>query len=134
MDDALRGTVDESGNLRYRPEGSEYPGAERSFILSLGRALLSANEESGDGVCTLILEEDDLWLLRELAVSSKMIGKEPVGLNLKIKIYNALRELDSEDVMGDFSLSTEEGLQMEAVKEPLSEFIEQHTQGEKDAD
>ena len=72
----------------------------QNFILKIGSVILQFIEEnpavsSTEPIPTINidLEEEEIWLLREIATSSVMVGKEQVGMNLKLKVHAALREL-----------------------------------------
>lgn len=78
---------------------------------SIGAALLEAHERSSTeenvGV-SLDLPEEYLWVIRELANTNIMFGKEPVGYNIKIKVHQALRQIRRDEAIGDIQVSSED--------------------------
>ena len=89
------------------------------LIEKIATAVLFTSDPNNYGQDAEVLVNDgDLYCLRELSQSYIKIGEEQVGYNLKIKIYNALlgseykltKEL--EDVLNTFSSSKD-------VNEPI---------------
>lgn len=67
------------------------------FLLKLGGVLLELlHEEDGHATVDAYLSEQELWVVRELAQSSVLVGNEKVGLNLKIKVHEALQSIAAE--------------------------------------
>jgi len=78
---------------------------------SIGAALLEAHEKGetkNDVGVSLDLSEENLWLIREIANTNIMFGKEPVGYNIKIKVHQALRQIRRDAAMGDILVSGED--------------------------
>lgn len=88
----------------------------KELMMKLGSAIIMLIEENSE-TTVLPFSEDELWVVRNLATSSISVGNEPVGLSLKMKIYKALRELKSDDVLSDFTLSNEEGISRTDIDE-----------------
>lgn len=95
----------------------------KELMMKLGSAIVMLIEEDFD-TTTLPFNEDELWVVRNLATSSVSIGNEPVGLSLKMKIYKALGELKSDDILSDFTFSDEEGMsRIDIDEDSLREVI-----------
>jgi len=78
--------------------------ASISLITKIGAALLEAFEnEKRDKPdnSTVNLEEEELLTLREIAHTGATYDDERVGLNLKIKIHEGLRNIAIESAVGD---------------------------------
>jgi len=76
---------------------------------SIGAALLEAHEKvetEEDAGVSLDLSEEYLWLIREIANTNIMFGKEPVGYNIKIKVHQALRQIRRDEVIGNIKVSS----------------------------
>lgn len=86
--------------------------AGSELLLKLGRAIIDDKQQT-----EINFVADELWLLRELAQSSVVVGKEPVGLNLKKKIYRVLLEQDAELDNIEIALSSPDN---QTYKERLS--------------
>ena len=120
-------------------------GASKELITTFGRAFVelyeTQNKERGPkrdkpiitSSTPVPLLEEDLWLIRDLAISTFMAGDEMVGLNLKYKIYAALRELDAGDVLEDFVINKSvESLSRDSIDSSLKEFIALNLEEEND--
>lgn len=87
-------------------EASPYP----NLLLKVGGAVLEAEQKKAPVVIHVTLNE--LWMVREVAKSSVMMGSERVGLNLLLKVYAGIRALtaesDMEAVIGDLGEVAEE--------------------------
>lgn len=96
--------------------------ASEEFIRKIGGTLLEVKESKVDSTAPVILTEEELWLLRELADSTVTFGEEQVGLNLKVKVHEAFREGEVEGF--DLKVNIEEGnaLSAEELKRKLEEF------------
>ena len=55
-------------------------------------------------VSSIDLDEDDLWLIREITQSGISYNGEQVGINLKKKIYTALHNLYVTEVLDEIDL------------------------------
>ena len=71
-------------------QGSPYP----NLLLKIGSAVLETAQQKAPVVLQLGLAE--LWVIRETAKSSVVVGGERVGLNLLLKIYEGIRALIAE--------------------------------------
>lgn len=104
-----------SESLRNRGSSAAILGASKNFILKIGSALLRLTEEKKDAV-EVDFEEKEIWLLRELAQSSVSIGKEQVGLNLKLKVHEALRDFAAQEILEDMGFKESEEHDIEESK------------------
>ena len=69
--------------------------APLELIEKIGMAVLYTTDSENEGKEAVItLEHTDLLMLRELAHSYVKIGEEPVGYNLKKKIYTVLYDVE----------------------------------------
>ena len=66
---------------------SPYP----DLLLKIGSAVLETEQRKAPVVVELTIEE--LWIIREVAKSSVVVGNERVGLSLLLKIYGGIRTL-----------------------------------------
>ena len=65
--------------------------APLELIEKIGMAVLyTTDPTNGDKPATVTMSITDLLMLREVAHSYVKIGEEPVGFNLKVKIYTVL--------------------------------------------
>ena len=61
------------------------------MLEKIGLALLYTTDPNNQGKEAVVpVSDTDLYMLRELAISYAKIGNEPVGYNLKRKIYTLL--------------------------------------------
>ena len=98
LSDALsmftQGPPDELG------QGSPYP----DLLLKIGSAVLETAQYKAPVTVHLSLVE--LWMVREVAKSSVVVGNERVGLSLLLKAYEGLRALvaqaDMQGLVDDF--------------------------------
>ena len=68
-------------------QASPYP----NLLLKIGSAVLELDQqETPVSVC---LGLNELWMIREVAKSSAVIGGERVGINLLLKVYRGIRNL-----------------------------------------
>ena len=85
--------------------------ASADLLSKLGGALIEAHEQQRAGKhakAPVELNESELWLLREISNSNAIYNKEPVGLNIKLKIHQALREIYAGNILDDMPNSSEE--------------------------
>lgn len=73
--------------------GAPYP----NLLLKIGGAILETDKSKAPATVHLTLAE--LWVMREVAKSSVVIGNERVGLSLMLKAYEGLRALVAESDM-----------------------------------
>lgn len=66
----------------------------QELFLQIGQIILSGEPMK------VAVSERDLWRIREAVPYAHMIGKEPVGLTLKQKIYQCLLNMDMERELG----------------------------------
>lgn len=66
--------------------GDMFPG----LLLKIGACVLYAETNKGMGDVDLELTEEELWVIREAAKSSVVVGSERVGLKLLVKVYAEL--------------------------------------------
>jgi hypothetical protein len=71
-------------------QGSPYP----NLLLKIGSAVLETEQQKAPVELQFSLNE--LWVIREIAKSSVVVGGERVGLNLLLKIYRGIRALIAE--------------------------------------
>ena len=101
-------------NIIYRvllPSASS--AAPMELLDCIGAALLEAHEKSigmeeRSPEVSLDISEEYLWLIREIANTNIMFGKEPVGYNIKIKVHQALRQLRRDEAIGNINVSSED--------------------------
>lgn len=107
-----RGGEEDPSKLIYRvlaPSAST--AAPIELLDSIGAALLEAHEKADtkeDVEVSLDLSEEYLWMIREIANTNIVFGKEPVGYNLKIKVHQALRQIRRDEAVGDLKVSAED--------------------------
>ena len=68
-------------------QASPYPG----LLLKIGSAVLETEQRKAPVVVEVTIGE--LWIIREVAKSSVVVGNERVGLTLLLKIYGGIRTL-----------------------------------------
>ena len=106
------GIEDYPPNIVYRvlaPSAST--AAPIELLDSIGAALLEAHEKTDakkDVEVSLDLSEEYLWMIREIANTNIVFGKEPVGYSLKIKVHQALRQIRRDEAVGDLKVSAED--------------------------
>lgn len=66
----------------------------QELFLQIGQIILSGEPRR------VAVSERDLWRIREAVPYAHMIGKEPVGLTLKQKVYECLLNMDLERELG----------------------------------
>ena len=107
-----RGGEEDPSKLIYRvlaPSAST--AAPMELLDSIGAALLEAHEKADieeDVEVSLDLSEEYLWMIREIANTNIVFGKEPVGYSLKIKVHQALRQIRRDEAVGDLKVSSED--------------------------
>jgi len=107
-----RGREEDPSKLIYRvlaPSAST--AAPMELLDSIGAALLEAHEKADtkeDVEVSLDLSEEYLWMIREIANTNIVFGKESVGYNLKIKVHQALRQIRRDEAIGDLKVSAED--------------------------
>ena len=96
LDDTLTVMTDRetmSGIAGIRPLGaSAMMAAPPDLIDRIGMAVLLTTSTNAMSEAVLEVDDQELYLLRECAQSSVKFDDEPVGFNLKRKIYLALLE------------------------------------------
>ena len=101
LDDALTIMTERDvmmGVMGMRPLGpSAMMVAPTDLIERIGMAVLLTTSPNGITEAALEVDDEELYLLRECAQSSVKFENEPVGLNLKRKIYLALLEDNYKD-------------------------------------
>ena len=94
LDDALTVMTDREtlmGIVGMRPLGpSAMMSAPPDLIERIGMAILLTTSTNGIKEAALEVDDQELYLLRECAQSTIKFDEEPVGFNLKRKIYLAL--------------------------------------------
>ena len=89
-------------------EGSPYP----DLLLKIGGAILELGlDENKEGRATIRCTINELWVMREVAKSSAMIGSERVGFELLHKIFEGIQVLEGE-------LANISDLRVSSVDEP----------------
>lgn len=107
LDDGLT-LLREDGDFDPRFSGSRLlapmavSAAPAELLLKLGSALLELLDTGN--VSSIDLDEDDLWLIREITQSGISYNGEQVGINLKKKIYTALHNLYVTEVLDEIDL------------------------------
>ena len=72
------------------------PPVSRELILRLGGEIDTAQD------VVLTLEEEDIWLLREIIpIHMKDSYGKAIGLGIKKKLYNLLKDIQREEMTGD---------------------------------
>jgi hypothetical protein len=79
--------------------------ATADLLLKLGSALVYLADEGGNDK-EIELDEEELWCIREVSQSNAVYFEKQVGLNIKIKIYRALLQMYTEDVLADADIIT----------------------------
>lgn len=85
------------------PDAGEGP--YPNLLLKIGGAILES--ESQKGLITVHLTLNELWMVREVAKSSVVVGSERVGLSLLLKTYAGIRFLVTASVIGEFGEAPE---------------------------
>lgn len=79
--------------LGLRPVGqSALLAVPASLIDKLGMVILLTTTENGVSEAPLEVDESDLYLIREVSNTNAKFLEEPVGFNLKRKVYYSLLE------------------------------------------
>ena len=108
LDDGLT-LLREEGDFDPRFSGSRLlapmavSAAPPELLLKIGSAIVDLPSESNETI-EIDLEEEDLWLIREVSQSSVNYNGEAVGLNLKRKIYSALRAIYTGEILEEIDL------------------------------
>ena len=123
IDDNLTPEIVDTSQTNRPQFSSGAIGTTRDFISLIGSSIVDLEESKSDAMFVSLTEEN-LWTLREIAISSVVVGSERVGLNIKVKIYQAFRELASFDVLKDFTFVSEEDVPNIDVTEQLKAFEE----------
>ena len=96
LDDALTVMTDRetlAGIAGMRPLGaSAMMSAPPDLLERIGMAILLTTSSPAIQEAPLEVDDQELYLLRECAQSSILKGDEPVGFNLKCKIYLDIQE------------------------------------------
>ena len=128
LDDALTVMTDREtlmGIQGMRPLGpSAMMSAPPDLIERIGMAILLTTSTNGIKEAALEVDDQELYLLRECAQSTIKFDDEPVGFNLKRKIYLALLEDNYKDSLQFAKLmvdmETDSGTTKQKAKENFS--------------
>ena len=128
LDDAITVMTDRegmSGVIGMRPLGpSAMMSAPPDLIERIGMVVLLTTSSSEIKEAALEVDDNELYLLRECAQSTVKFDEEPVGFNLKRKIYLALLEDDYKDSLQFAKLmedmETDSGTSKQKAKENFS--------------
>ena len=128
LDDALTVMTDREtlmGIQGMRPLGpSAMMSAPPDLIERIGMAILLTTSTNGIKEAALEVDDQELYLLRECAQSTIKFDEEPVGFNLKRKIYLALLEDNYKDSLQFAKLmvdmETDSGTTKQKAKENFS--------------
>jgi len=107
LDDCLT-LIREDGDFDPRFSGTRLlapmavSAASPELLLKLGSAIVDLT--NNDEVVPIELDENELWLIREVSTSAVVYNGEPVGLNLKRKIYSALRSIYTDEILNEIDL------------------------------
>lgn len=73
------------------------------LLKKVGSAFLEVNNEKHDGNETtfIMVTLDELWIIREFAKTSVMVGNEKVGMSLAVKSYSGIMEFDREPELAE---------------------------------
>jgi hypothetical protein len=71
----------------YPGQTTAYPG----LLMKIGGAVLEAEPQGHPA--TVLLDIFELWMIREVAKSTVVVGSERVGLNLLVKTFEGIRAL-----------------------------------------
>ena len=104
---------------------SPYP----TLLLKIGGAILETEQTKAATKVSMTIAE--LWMIREVAKSSVVVGSERVGLNLLIKVYEALRTLSAEPNMQSVVNDIGEVLENEPGKRNYAAQLERIRSGEE---
>ena len=102
---------------------SPYP----TLLLKIGGAVLETEQLKAPAQLSLGLAE--LWMIREVTKSSVVVGSERVGLNLLIKVYEAIRALSAEPDMQSVVSAFGEVLEVEPGKKEFAAQLERIREG-----
>jgi len=87
---------DRMGTVRPMAHTAGLP-APIDLLEKIGKAILFTTDPENNGEpASVLLSETDLYMLREITHSYIRIGEEPVGFNLKRKIYTLLYSTEYE--------------------------------------
>jgi len=128
LDDALTVMTDRetmAGIAGMRPLGqSAMMSAPPDLIERIGMAILLTTSSNAIREAALEVDDQELYLLRECAQSNIKFDDEPVGFNLKRKIYLALLEDSYKDSLQFAKLmvdmETDSGTARQKAKENFS--------------
>jgi len=128
LDDALTVMTDREtlmGIVGMRPLGpSAMMSAPPDLIERIGMAILLTTSSDAIKEAALEVDDQELYLLRECAQSTIKFDDEPVGFNLKRKIYLALLEDNYKDSLRFAKLmvdmETDSGTTKQKAKENFS--------------
>ena len=128
LDDALTVMTDREtlmGIVGMRPLGpSAMMSAPPDLIERIGMAILLTTSSDAIKEAALEVDDQELYLLRECAQSTIKFDDEPVGFNLKRKIYLALLEDNYKDSLQFAKLmvdmETDSGTTKQKAKENFS--------------
>jgi hypothetical protein len=79
--------------------------AADSLLIKLGSALVHIHE-GGLKSFDVAFEENELWTLREVSQSSMKYNGENVGFSIKVKVYRALMDLETNKFISDAGVSS----------------------------
>tara|TARA_R110002020_G_scaffold108299_1_gene251133 strand:+ start:1062 stop:1502 length:441 start_codon:yes stop_codon:yes gene_type:complete len=128
LDDAITVMTDREGMagvIGMRPLGpSAMMSAPPDLIERIGMVVLLTTASNGIKEAALEVGDDELYLLRECAQSTVKFDEEPVGFNLKRKIYLALLEENYQESLQFAKLmedmETDSGTSRQKAKENFS--------------
>ena len=102
---------------------SPYP----TLLLKIGGAVLETEQMKAMAMVSVNLAE--LWMIREVTKSSVVVGSERVGLNLLLKVYEAIRALSAESDMQSVVSVFGEVLEDEPGKKEFAAQLERIREG-----
>ena len=79
--------------------------AADKLLIKLGSALVYIHE-GGLKSFDIDFEENELWTLREVSQSSMKYNGENVGFSIKVKVYRALMDLETNKLLSDAGMSS----------------------------
>ena len=109
----------------------DIPNSSREFMTKIGTAYLSLEAETNpnsEKEISISLSLDELWIIRDLSQSTIMVGSKPVGKNLKSKVYQKLREINSQALLNSFDDSNERDSKLirKKINEARFDFLEEN--------
>lgn len=124
IDDNLTPEIVDTSQTNRPQFSSGAIGTTRSLIFKIGDGILDLTESNESDIIVSLIE-DELWTLREMAISSIVVGSERVGLSIKTKIYQSFRDYAALGVLQDFWIAAAEDVPDDInVIEKLKSFEE----------